>query len=441
MQSESLSPLHALVEQQPLTFLEFAKKRGPLADRVRLLRAARDFDSLESDLNGRKKLTEVRRKSLQDQRHQIVLLLLGVLTSSHEGQQAFLAAAALLRQAAGRAERAERSLKELSQRFGESINDLNVMFKSSTDVPPARRRLSRRLNLTLEQLDVVENELRRHFRTLREAERVLGSDREKISNLLKELSNSRRSERRRGRSARTVRGNPSPVQTLVVESNPAPMRGTAVVARAKVRPRLTIGRKVPVLGVSVEVDAGTVEVGAHGEALCFRNVVWPAWDRLINSNKHAALELISRIAAEYWTVTPEVDGLLERVRRTAVTDGIGDDGYQLIKALVWPASTTYGDAVGFDMVQPSADGRDWICVEVKSTAGPADSPFLMSRNEWAVAEREADRYAIYRVSWVLAPDPVVNIMPGLASLVASGALSLAPSQYVLHVRSLGSRLP
>lgn len=432
MQNESPSPLQALVQRQPLTFLKFAKKLGPSADRMRLARAARELESMESDLKGRKRLSQIQRKDLRERRQQAISELLAVLTNTEEGQRAFLAAAALLRQAVSRAERADRGLNELSERFGEARNDLKVMFKSSSDVPAARQRLSRRLNLTLEQLDVVEVELRRHFRALRESERILGNDREKISTLLKELSNARRSARKRVRSARAVRGNPSPVQTLVVElEGPSPRGAAAVAARTRVRPRLTIGRKVPILGAAAEVEAGTVEIGAHGETLCFTEVVWPAWDRLINSNKAAALELISKIAAQYWTVTPELASVLERVRTTAETHGLGDDGYTLVKALVWPASTTYGDSVGFDMIQPSADGLDWICVEVKSTAGPADSPFLMSRNEWAVAQRESARYAIYRVSWVLDPDPVVNVMSGLASLVESGALSLTPSQYVL----------
>jgi hypothetical protein len=218
----------------------------------------------------------------------------------------------------------------------------------------------------------------------------------------------------------------------VVElEGPAAKRRNSTGPRAMTKPRLTIGRKAPLLGAAIELAAGTVEIGAHGEALCFKEIVWPAWDALINSNKTVALELITRIAAEYWTITPELTLVLERVRATAATTGIGDDGYELIKALAWPASTTFGDAVGFDMLQPTANGLGWICVEVKSTAGDPSSPFLMTRNEWAVAQREGDRYAVYRVSWVLDPDPVVKVLSGIAGLVDSGVLSLAPSQYVL----------
>jgi hypothetical protein len=59
-------------------------------------------------------------------------------------------------------------------------------------------------------------------------------------------------------------------------------------------------------------------------------------------------------------------------------------------------SLEFGDGAGFDIASFEETGTE-LLIEVKTTKGNARTPFFMSRNERAVAEKAADRYQLYRV--------------------------------------------
>jgi hypothetical protein len=60
------------------------------------------------------------------------------------------------------------------------------------------------------------------------------------------------------------------------------------------------------------------------------------------------------------------------------------------------ASKEEGDGLGYDIRSFALDGSSRL-IEVKTTAGGASTPFVVSQNEVAVSERESARYSIARV--------------------------------------------
>ena len=77
-----------------------------------------------------------------------------------------------------------------------------------------------------------------------------------------------------------------------------------------------------------------------------------------------------------------------------------------------------GDGAGYDIRSYSAtDGSErWI--EVKTTRGPQRSPFLITRNECAVAEERPDAFRLYRVyEFGETPPKLFKLKPPLEAAV------------------------
>ena len=74
---------------------------------------------------------------------------------------------------------------------------------------------------------------------------------------------------------------------------------------------------------------------------------------------------------------------------------IGHERADLAKKVRW-VSKEEGDGAGYDILSfdPRGDKR---FVEVKTTIGSNTTPFFVSRNEHAFAERNSDHYCLFRI--------------------------------------------
>lgn len=68
-----------------------------------------------------------------------------------------------------------------------------------------------------------------------------------------------------------------------------------------------------------------------------------------------------------------------------------------LAALVDHVSVSQGDGAGYDIRSFNPDGSDRF-VEVKTTTGAANSPFLISANEVAFSEDAGDAFVLFRIS-------------------------------------------
>jgi hypothetical protein len=98
---------------------------------------------------------------------------------------------------------------------------------------------------------------------------------------------------------------------------------------------------------------------------------------------------------------------------------IGADRPDLARKVRWVAAED-GDGAGYDVLSFDTAGRERL-LEVKTTNGPARTPFFLTRNERALAMERSVDWLIYRIHlfsrephiFVLAPplEQTVNLTP------------------------------
>jgi hypothetical protein len=203
----------------------------------------------------------------------------------------------------------------------------------------------------------------------------------------------------------------------------APQNAVLTLRRAALIPR-DIKATTPSAALQEDAGATTSDLGKLGESLVFA-LMRGRWEAAARREPARTATIIRSIAESYWSVSPEVlDGIEE-----ALSFPSGWIRSRFMESLLWPASTTYGDVLGFDLFGLDEDAGKWLCVEVKTTLGPASAQFELSANEYERARRERDRYVLARVSGVRSGRPEVHMWSDPASMVDRGELRLAPASF------------
>lgn len=91
------------------------------------------------------------------------------------------------------------------------------------------------------------------------------------------------------------------------------------------------------------------------------------------------------------------------------------DRSDLARKIRW-VSKEDGDGAGYDVLSFSQNGQTRL-IEVKTTNGPAQTPFYLSRNEIAVAGERPTEWSIYRVHLFANGPRVFTVRPPLESSV------------------------
>lgn len=98
------------------------------------------------------------------------------------------------------------------------------------------------------------------------------------------------------------------------------------------------------------------------------------------------------------------------------------DRHDLARKIRW-VSTEDGDGAGYDILSFNPDGRECL-LEVKTTNGPARTPFFLTRNELAMAKQRALEWRIYRVHCYATGPRIFTISPPLEN-----SLYLSPESW------------
>jgi hypothetical protein len=117
----------------------------------------------------------------------------------------------------------------------------------------------------------------------------------------------------------------------------------------------------------------------------------------------------------------------ERILRYE-TDLLKDNGrHDLAKQIVW-TSVVEGDGAGYDISSFEPDGKPRL-IEVKTTNGWERTPFHISRNELAIADRLRDHWCLVRL-WNFAREPkAFEIRPPLDAHV-----TLTPTSFLASIQ-------
>ncbi len=102
----------------------------------------------------------------------------------------------------------------------------------------------------------------------------------------------------------------------------------------------------------------------------------------------------------------------------------------LAKRVRW-VSQEQGDGAGYDVLSFTHEGQDQL-LEVKTTNGPARTPFFISRNEIACARERAADWKLYRVHEFAADPRIFSLTAPLEDSVA-----LSPEVWLARLRAYG----
>lgn len=182
----------------------------------------------------------------------------------------------------------------------------------------------------------------------------------------------------------------------LAEAGLAPVAPAGLVAPAERSARPSGPRTVARVTVNVSVDRRKKQLGDEGEAWAFAGVVSPLL-ALAPAARAEALDEVVALMCRY-AQGPAVEAALAHRAAAASPDADEEDLVADLAGLLHVSR--HGDGFGYDLLgwlPPEEGARPRaVALEVKSSA---EGGFLLSRNEWATAQRfaagaEGDAYAV-----------------------------------------------
>ncbi|WP_338864805.1 RNA polymerase sigma factor RpoD [Myxococcus stipitatus] len=136
----------------------------------RFRKFAKDCDVLEEELSGKKKLTEVRKKEVKQEMKDLRTKMMEVLEEMRLNKKQVDRIVLNLKSLIERVEKAEDELRDLERRYGISMKELRPQLKESRENPNIGKKLQKQLNLTPEQLEVLDRDVRTAVRKIKKVE-------------------------------------------------------------------------------------------------------------------------------------------------------------------------------------------------------------------------------------------------------------------------------
>jgi RNA polymerase primary sigma factor len=136
----------------------------------RFRKFAKDCEVLEEELSGKKKLTEVRKKELKQEMKDLRTKMMEVLEEMRLNKKQVDRIVINLKALIERVDKAEDELRELERRYGISMKELRPQLKESRENPNIGKKLQKQLNLTPEQLEVLDRDVRTAVRKIKKVE-------------------------------------------------------------------------------------------------------------------------------------------------------------------------------------------------------------------------------------------------------------------------------
>ncbi|ATB49450.1 RNA polymerase sigma factor RpoD [Corallococcus macrosporus] len=136
----------------------------------RFRKFAQDCDVLEEELSSKKKLTEVRKKEVKQEIKDLRTKMMEVLEEMRLNKKQVDRIVINLKALIERVDKAEDELRDLERRYDCSMKDLRPQLKESRENPNIGKKLQKQLNLTPEQLEVLDRDVRTAVRKIKKVE-------------------------------------------------------------------------------------------------------------------------------------------------------------------------------------------------------------------------------------------------------------------------------
>ncbi len=142
----------------------------------KLKKVYKDLLDIEEDLAGRKKLTEVKRKELKQEAIELREKLMEALEEMRLSKKMIDRVVKHVSDLIDTVLRAEDELRDLERQYGLPLNDLKVSLKETNGNPNAGKRLQRKLNISEEQMEALDRDVRTAFRRIKKVEEDAGME-------------------------------------------------------------------------------------------------------------------------------------------------------------------------------------------------------------------------------------------------------------------------
>ena len=137
----------------------------------RIRKFAADVDTVEEDLSGKqKKITDVRKKEIKQEVKDARTKMMEVLEEMRLNKKQIDRIVGHLRQMIDRVEKAEAELREIERTYGMPMKELRPTLREARENPVTAKKLQRRLNITQEQMEAVDRDVRMAVRKIKQVE-------------------------------------------------------------------------------------------------------------------------------------------------------------------------------------------------------------------------------------------------------------------------------
>jgi len=136
----------------------------------RIRKYAKDCEVLEVELNGKKKLSDVKRKELKQEMKDLRTKMMEVLEEMRLNKKQVDRIVANLRQLIERVEKAEAELREVERRYGVPMDSLRELLRAAKEEPDSAKKAMRQLNVTSEHMEALDRDVRTATRNIKRVE-------------------------------------------------------------------------------------------------------------------------------------------------------------------------------------------------------------------------------------------------------------------------------
>ena len=142
----------------------------------KLKKLAKDAADIQEDLNGRKKISEVKRKELKQEDKELREKMMEALEEMRLSKKMIDRITNYVRDMIDAVDKAEDELRDLERQYGIPLNDLKVSLKESIGNPNAAKRLQKRLAIGEDQMEALDRDMRTSMRRIKKVEEDAGME-------------------------------------------------------------------------------------------------------------------------------------------------------------------------------------------------------------------------------------------------------------------------
>lgn len=170
-----------------------------------------------------------------------------------------------------------------------------------------------------------------------------------------------------------------------------------------------------------------VPVQIRGSALAEERPLWIGPPPLVQAGPAPEPDALRRLVRKFDPAVRDArNRLLGRSGEQLVLDHerkrlIGGDREDLARRVEW-TSEVRGDGAGYDIASFDLDGRERL-IEVKTTNGPASTPFFLTENERSFSDERPDAFRLMRLHDFADMPAAFELAPPLSNHLALNPLS------------------